>query len=426
VDTSERNLLSDYLHFAEGNESPRAYHVWCCLSLVSAVISRRVWLDYDYFVVRPWLYVVLVDEPGSGKTVAMDISRRFIHRLNDTGDQANPKVPVSASCESKEVLIKTMLGFERAFIDPTTGRPSLYTPLTIIVSELSQYIGIDPHRMIDFLVAVNDDDVYRHRTLRHGLLEIPGPHVTMLACTTRDWAVRYIRGEVFTGGFARRCIFVHEPMNYTPEVRRPFLSLTDSQRAARDRVFAEIVRLHEKGPIGQFKWSDDGRDWFYNWYKYRTISNDLYVRQFDMRVPMPVLRVAMLLSLCKSDELVLTKESLMLAKALLDRVIEQLPKVFRAMGKHDQAEVADKILSQLTLCGAVPEKVIQASMFGIAGSQIAINQTIAHLVTTDQVRRYADEKGRVYLAITDAASTKMQSQRPVAEQGEGSSPSTDP
>ena len=52
--------LEKYLEYTEDQESPSIFHLWVGLSLISAVLGRRVWIDRGYYFLFPNLYVVLV------------------------------------------------------------------------------------------------------------------------------------------------------------------------------------------------------------------------------------------------------------------------------------------------------------------------------------------------------------------------------
>ena len=65
------NLLADYLEFQSGNEVNENYHIWSAISALSALVSRRIWVNQGYFKIFGNLYVVLLGPPGNGKTTAM-------------------------------------------------------------------------------------------------------------------------------------------------------------------------------------------------------------------------------------------------------------------------------------------------------------------------------------------------------------------
>lgn len=376
-----KDFLEDYCLFNSGNEAAPTYHMWCGLSALSAIVSKRVWIDMGYFNVYPNLYVVLVGPPGVKKTTAMSSAKGMVRKLGD--------IPFSAECQTKESLVRELMGYERSIPNPNPEKPAIvYTPISIFVTELSHFLGPNSGHMIDFLTKVYDQEFYDTKTKNKGSDIIKGPYVTLLACTTPDWITTYLKTDIISGGFSRRCIFVLE---YNDGEPIPFPTITAEQRAAWERAEEHAYKL--KGVCGQFQWEPAAKTYWEEWYvehkkKVKQGDFDATVRGFESTKDVQILKIAMLLKLASYDfDLVMTKEYLETAIAMFDLLGQNLPKVFQGMGRNELNAVSAKIMDMLRQTGGpIPEKRLQASMYREANGQELYN-ILNHLQSTDQIVR---------------------------------------
>tara|TARA_R110000868_G_scaffold136214_2_gene349069 strand:- start:307 stop:1524 length:1218 start_codon:yes stop_codon:yes gene_type:complete len=389
------SFLSDYREFSKGSEAHPTYHTFSALVALSSIISRRVWVEMGYFKVYPNLYVVLVGPPGNRKTSAMSIAKSLIRELKD--------VPFSAECVTKEKLILDMAEQERAIsnIAPAYEAQKVYTPMTIMVTELSEFLGMGSIGMINFLTTIYDQDVYEHRTKNRGEVLITGPFLNLLACTTPDWITTYLRADVISGGFSRRAIFVLE----TGKAGRiPFPEVTPEARAAWERVVAYSRRLQTLH--GPFVWHPEAKAFYTDWYNNHKMPTEETVVGYYETKHMQLLKISMLIALSESPELILRKSHLEFGFALLRLAEENLNRVFEGIGRNELNGAASKVMDlltrleprELTIGGttlSVPwmfEKQLHAAMFRVV-DQMEMSRVLQHLVDSDKVGRVTPVQG---------------------------------
>jgi len=330
------NFLTDYLHYTSGNEVNEHYHIWSALSALSSCVSRKVWVEMGYFRIYPWLYIVLLGPPRNGKNTALGIAKRLVREVGD--------IPFSAECQSAENLTGEMLEYERAYTPPN-GVPHIYTPISIFATELSQFFIIDPVKMVQFLTTVYDQEVYDRKTNKYGHQLITGPFVSLLGCTTPDWVTSYLKTDIITGGFSRRTIFVLE--DWTLDRRVPIPYITPEMDLAFQRCIERGRQL--KTLYGPFQWTDDAKAWYIDWYLTRKITTEATCAPFDKNNSDQILKVAMLLELCKSDDLILHLDTLQLALSMLEKILVRLPDVFSGLGRNELAQVSSKLEAKLRM-----------------------------------------------------------------------------
>lgn len=379
-------FLQDYREFTKGNEAHPTYHMFSALVALSSIVSRKVWIDLGYFNIYPNLYVVLVGPPGNRKTTAMSVCKRLLRALNE-GQNTNPTIPFSAECQTKESLVKELAGYQRAakWTDPQTKEDEtlIYSPITVCVTELSQFLGAASAHMVDFLTTVYDQDYYDVKTKNKGIETIIGPYLTLLACTTPAWITARLRDDVISGGFSRRALFVFET-DKAP--RQAFPEITEEMEGAWSRVVDYSKNLqHVKG---KFEWAADAHAWYQNWYENLKVPPTETLAGYYDSKHIQLIKIAMLIALADRPELVLQIEHLKFALELLELMEKNLDRVFSGMGRNELNGVAQKIMELLNMAPGkqLPEKFIRRELFKDAAPD-EIVKVLMHLEGTDRIVR---------------------------------------
>jgi hypothetical protein len=381
------SFLKHYRNYVSGTEAHPTYHTFAALVALSSIIGRRVWIDQGIFEVVPNLYVVLVGPSGNRKTSAMTPAKNLIRELG---------LPFSAECVTKEKLVLDIYAAERIVADmPDAYKKDfgIYSPMTCMVTELSEFLGAGGLGMINFLVTIYDQRVYDIRTKNKGDTLIRGPYLSLLACTTPDWITIYLRQDVISGGFSRRAIFVLETAK---SGRIAFPTITaEMDQAWKDLVAYSKLLLTVKGP---FTWEPEAKQFYERWYMSLQIPTDPTLAGYYESKHIQLLKIAMLLSLSEGTSLVLTKRDLEFGLELLGLAEVNMSRVFSGMGRNELNPIANKIILTIKAQGPVkrkvgdeeedvylcPEKQIRATFFREASKQ-EMDQIIAHLVEAGKI-----------------------------------------
>lgn len=352
---------------------------------LSSVISRRVHVEQGYFRIYPNLYVVLVGQPGSRKTTAMSTSKSLMREVKD--------IPFSAESMTKEAIVNLMTKLERSMnpekakLDGSRG-PLVYSPLTICVTELAEFIGPSQEGMTSFLTTVYDQDFYDYGSIKRGQELITGPYLVLLGCTTPAWITARLRDDIISGGFSRRAIFALE----TERTKRvAFPEVTAEMLVSWEAAVNYARKL--KTVQGVFKWTPDARAFYTDWYDNMVIPDDPMLAGYYDTKHAQLLKVGMLLSLSESTELVLKREHLVDALARLDFTERNLHRVFEGIGRNELNAMAQKTLDILRHHGGkMTEKALFSRMFQ-DGTEFEIRQVLDHLANSDRIVRGPIQKG---------------------------------
>lgn len=349
-----------------------------------------------YFKVFPNLYVVLVGPPGNKKTSAMNVAYKLLGVL--------PNTPLSADCLTKEKLVLDMAEQETVnSLLPTGHEEQVFTPMTMMASELSEFLGAGGAGMISFLTACYDLPIYEVRTKNKGTTRLVGPYLNLLACTTPDWITTYLRSDIISGGFSRRALFVYEK---TDAGRVAFPVITQDAKDAWDRVIAKAKLVTKL--TGQFAWDPPARAHFEQWYNNLQIPSDETVVGYYKSKHIQLLKISMLIALSEGQELVLRKEHLEFGLALLQLAEENLASVFSGIGRNELNAAAQKVLDMVSLAPStdlsidgkkinapcILEKKLHGLMFRLVDQREMLS-VIQHLIDTDKI-------GRIVVPPTEA------------------------
>lgn len=391
------SFLRNYMTFTAGSEVAENYHFWSGIFALSAIVNRRVWINMGAYNLYPNLYIILLGPPGSGKDLAMDTSRLIVEDIGG--------VKFSGDAQTKESLVR-YLRDDCPVTITVGGAVQVISPIAMFATELSHLLGPNSGHMIDFLTTIyTKDKRYVTKTKNKGDDIIERPFLGLLAGTTRDWITTYLKSDIIGGGFTRRVIFVNEPARASikdKSLRRPFLVISSDQISARKQVLERGEFL--KSVVGEFTWSPEAKEAYTSWYMTRDIPDDPDVQAYYLTKPNQVIKVAMLVSLSESNDLILQKEHWDIAMALLEKSETNLTQVFQGIGRNELNAVANKLLDYLAAApkvkwdngGTIVESrmMSEAALKGLAfrdGNGSEYNEILTHLIATEKVARRALE-----------------------------------
>src|SRR6187402_2504281 len=75
---ADRNLFDMYFEYVKDTESPKVYHRWSIISAVATALGRRCWLPFGANRIFPNMYIMLVGNPGTRKSVAIKGVRKVL------------------------------------------------------------------------------------------------------------------------------------------------------------------------------------------------------------------------------------------------------------------------------------------------------------------------------------------------------------
>ena len=345
VHNDTKGFIESYMAYTSGQESPTDFHYWTAVSTLSSAVGRKVWLDRGYYKLYPNHYVILVagsalSRKSSAINIGIRILRKALERFKESGIDAgsisvlSAKMTPEALCRALSTKgIKSMYADEEGEEDGETkiGRPVLLysSELGVFLSRTAQMNGL-----VDLLIDFYDcPDEWEYLTKTQGADFVHDVYTSMLSATTPDWISANITGSVFNQGLVGRTIFIYSDRAQS-RVAHP--QLTDFERYHEAKLLDYIEsKLMLSGEV---KLTDEAYEYYENWYNLRadpgdnqSMSSGFFGREHDH-----VLKLAMTISLSRSNDLVVTVEDIQESVDKIASVCKGLTKVFHEVKQQNE------------------------------------------------------------------------------------------
>ena len=327
----KRNIddwINGYCELLATTESPDIYKRWMAVSTIAAALRRKCWMSWEAHVdTYPNMYIVLVGPPAIGKGMAMGPARSMLHRAG---------VKMSASCTTLQAMIEDLLdATDTQLVD---GNPVISSSLTVVSPEFAVFLGRNNGEFCDKITDLFDcPSPWSYKTKARGLEEMEAVFLNLIGATTPGLLQATMSGEAITGGLMSRVVLV-----YADKKSRivPIPSAVVRDERLKDKLYRDL--LHIADLEGQFKIAADLVDPWVDWYTQKDASDELARdRRFAAycgRRHTHVLKLMMILSASRSDELIIRAEDFSRALSFIGEAETQMPKAFRGYGKNVLSE----------------------------------------------------------------------------------------
>ena len=385
------NFLQAYDIYSSGNEAPKEFHNWGAYSALSASCGPYLWTDMGGVGnIQPNLFILYVGPPGIKKSTAKDFVRNLMRKVSTP----QHPIPTAPSSTSKEAFVDFMANpkspCQMSYKWNDTQRK--YTKCAIFANEFVNLVqvGGDPLAWIQVLTDIYDPQpVYDVSTLSRGAKEVPYPYLTLLGCMTPELTRSLINENALSGGFSRRVLYIYGNKN-GPPVPRP---ITTPEQTAAEQVLIRRCRQIQTLQ-GCFKFSESGiqayDEWYHSNYHELEQATSAAVVNFLQSKAVIVTKVAMLARLAWSDELVIERDDIEVAVAMVSSAQRHIDTIFSGVGRNPHAATMSGIRALVnTHCDRQPfyitRKKIYAAFHGHASIQ-DIDSLISQMEKTDILR----------------------------------------
>jgi hypothetical protein len=321
-----------------------------------------------------------VGHPGVKKSSALDRAKDIVRAVGCC--------PIAAAQATKEYIARAMSNdkFAGKKFFKNGGIMEEYNQYAIFATELTQFIGVNPLAMLDFLTTVYTEKVYDCDTKGQGSDLVVGPYITLLACLTPEMLKGFVKMNILTGGFARRTQFVYGAYG-TPV---PWPGLTPEQTKAQYSCIDWGKKMQAYN--GEFFMDDEAKQWYSDWYvKLQTNITEISRPSTEgyYRTKHEVLfKCAMLVSLSEDfNNRTLTSNHLRIVEEQFLLPYEKnLERVFEGAGINPNAAAAAQMCRMLeALDRPMSKKRVEAMFFDAATSLNELRDTMTHLVAVGRL-----------------------------------------
>lgn len=349
-------------------DAPDNFITWSAISLIGATMKNNVFFETGTYTVYPNQFIVLVAPPGVGKGTAMQLVKGLIDEVK----------PTLVNTLSDRITAERII--ER-IADGWIG------PLKIVGQQLS--IGNNDHNcmlfseelrillsasewMLTFLEVAWSQNTFDYQTKNKGNVSITSMCCSLLAASVPDF-LRNVNREahmVITGGFSSRCLFIYAE-NPSKDLPWPQpLKKNSRSKALYDSLSAD---LHEIAMLkGEFQVAPVAKIIFEQFLveNRACAAKDVSeaIINFRARVKAHVLKLAMVFSASRGNDLLISDIDMMNAIAEVKKIILSLEKLFRGAGDAPEAPIAARVQGFIEKTGQTTNREIMRAMHQHIGS----------------------------------------------------------
>lgn len=206
-----QDLITKYIDLVSDTEVPKLFHRWSILAGIGALLGRRVWVNAGIDLYYPNLYVMFVAPPGTKKSTAIKILKRFLKKANYSN--------FSAERTTKEKFLVDLAsglsdGDEFALLDREVfsdlGIEGDDREIFITADEFTNFFG---NNILDFVSLLGElwdyKGEYTLRVKNSESVVIPNPYVSILSGCTPETMHSAFPSNVIGQGFFSRLLFVY-------------------------------------------------------------------------------------------------------------------------------------------------------------------------------------------------------------------------
>jgi hypothetical protein len=310
----EKGFMTDYVLSTRGSGVPTMFHVWGCLTIMSALIKREAWIEWYPSKLFANLYTILIGEPGRMyKSTSVNISFKLLENIHEYMSNINMKVIkeiqiIDGKITPERLLdrLKPKVG-EYELVD-SEGNP-IYSKKTkkikvypytsevmIIASELSSLLTKASYNegMITNLLKLYDcDDHWSTDTFSRDKTELKNIYSTLLAACTPEQFRESIPKSVASDGFLSRTNVVYCKKNHRkyPKPKQVINGPTKEHLRKSLAWIGENIK-------GEYSFSDEAEEWFAKWYEryVKDLETNISQAGFKARFDIKLRQVAFLIS----------------------------------------------------------------------------------------------------------------------------------
>ena len=331
--------LESYLDYTKNQESPQKLHLWTGLASLSAALKRQVWMDRGYYPLFTNIYVLIVaDSAFARKSVAMDIGVDLLR-------EAVPDLYYISGTLTPEGLVKHM-NRVKVISNEDKKRVQYDSHVLIHADELAELFGYDRTRAAKLTILLTkiygSQKEHMHTLATEAQILLRNLYPTLLAAT--DPRNLKVLPEEAVAGLIGRLIFV------TASERRKRIAWPHPGEA--EKKLYELLKddLYTISLIhGEVIPTPEASAMFEQWYLKLdgTKLEDPRLSAFYERCHDTAIKIAMLLALSQSDNLVVTPKHMAEGIAFIEKQINEFSKVMNWAASSVYSQARAKFIDLL-------------------------------------------------------------------------------
>lgn len=378
-----KGFIQSYIDYTIKQESPETFHLWSCISILSASLGRKCFVNRGYFICYPNQYVVIVSESARcRKTTAADIAVKL---YRDAAINSVLMEKITAASLSRYLHEETQKKGESSCF--------IYSP------ELGTFLGSDSYTsglMLIITTLYGCPTDWEYRTKTQGVDTLKDVFINILGCTVPQWLSK-MPSDMVEGGFSSRTIFVVHNIPRPPQARP---QITTAMRVLYDNLINDLREISKLS--GEFICTEDAEIVFDSWYnqEYRRIDDqDPRLKAYFARKGEHVMKLAMVLSASATDKKIIESYDIQNALALLKQVEDNMATAFRGVSFSESTKHIDRITAMIEQNGGKMEHAVLAKKNRFYMDKDELRKVIEGLLDMNIIRMEVRGVKKFYVII---------------------------
>lgn len=360
------NWIEAYTAYARDEFCPDSFHLWTGLSVLSGALERKVWLQEGHIRHYPNIFILLVANPGIGKSTAIKRGADFLELLKK---KDNPDFKIMSGLATQAGLMSEMKTFRMIY------EGNQMFPMTSVYYYASEASDSGLQNLSgDFnatITALYDcDDQYRKR-LKNEEYTFPRPSMAVIAGSTFDFLKNLVNQNSVMGGLASRFLYI------IAKEKREQKAIWGSPLKGRDhetekKLYEDLLCIHRLS--GAFCMEPAALDLYLDWFsdfdkRYRKIESERMLSILT-RVPTALKKVLMLVSVSEHNDLGISLGNMQRAIELVEEAT-----------KDNAMIISQAIIGNKNTQESVNQFILQAIKKHGNGSGLLLSQLRSHYIS---------------------------------------------
>jgi len=396
--TNNKNNFVQLYRYVQGiSETPAAFHMWSCISLIAACVADRVWIQWiQGQPIYPHMFTFLIAPSGIGKNIAISAAERLIihdpelanwvnhYRGKITGPALYDLLGRSAFDEKTQTYIEpnSKVWFVTPELKNSMGAPEMAQSLIETMTELWSACGT----------------TFRDRTRKNAEVVVEDPCINWLAGTTKEWLMKAVTPADIRGGFFARVLPVYYPYMYPKEkVCKPRYP-KDAEKVwlgLRDRVY-KLCNLK-----GEMQISNDADEAIYQWYENRRRPHDDSLAPYHNRALEMILKLSIIFALADEESLRIERLHFQLAIKHYWILQQNVMDLIELSAQTPQTEDAKAVLAVVEKYGSLMRSQLLKKVYSKGIDQMRLNGAISALINMDRIERDVNKNGGIIYSVKE-------------------------
>lgn len=327
-----------YFAYIGLSESPKLYHRWTAVSIIAALLGRRVYIPFGHDNIYPNHYILLVGDPGARKGTAITPGKRLLKSSGYSKFSPDRLSPERFIIELENAS-RIEINGEQDLIQLEDLTLEEVSELYVAIGEFGDFIGDGNLNFIRLLTNLWDNlPEYKHPKIHGKSVAVPKPTVNIFAGTTSQDISTSIPVEAIGQGFFSRFILVHGEGK-----GRMYSDLPPVDDAIRKEFAKELVEIRSV-VSGEVIRAEVVKKLLHRIYTEFTDIDDYRFKHYSTRRYTHLLKLAtVFMAMRKSVNL--SEEDCINANTLLHYTELRMPKALGEYGKAKNADITNNVMA---------------------------------------------------------------------------------